>query len=291
LHPAPVPWRNTAVGDFSIDTAVEGADGRYRARLSREWEIWGPNGGYVAAIALRAAGAATTLRRPATFACHFLNVADFDLVDLEVKTQRASKRAVSLRVSMTQKDRPILQASVWVVADGSEGFERSTLQKPDAPPPSALKSIEELIPPGEIAQRHRFWGNLECRPTKWVPWRVRQAGEARVLDWYRFRPRATFDDPFLDAARALLLIDTMTWPANCRAYREEDVIYSAPSLDVNVHFHAAEPESDFLLVEARAPVASGGLIGGRTDVWSMSGRLLASGTSQLFCRPAPPPAA
>ncbi len=276
------------MGDFALDTAVEGGDGIYRARLSRDWEIWGPNGGYVAAVALRAAGAATPLRRPATFACHFLNVADFDLVDLQVTTQRASKRAVSLNVSMTQKDRPILQANVWVVADGSEGFEREGLPRPEAAPPSALKSMEELVAPEDMGHRHRFWDNLECRPTKWVPWRDRQGGEARVLDWYRFRPCATFDDPFVDAARSLLLIDTMTWPANCRAYREEEVIYIAPSLDVNVHFHAAAPESDFLLVDARAPVASGGLICGRADVWSMSGRLLASGGGQLFCRPAPP---
>ena len=41
------------MGDLAIDTAVEGSDGRYRARLSRDWEIWGPNGGYLAAIALR----------------------------------------------------------------------------------------------------------------------------------------------------------------------------------------------------------------------------------------------
>src|SRR5882724_9471270 len=59
------------VSDFAIDTALEGSGGRFSARLSRDWEIWGPNGGYVAAIALRAAGAATPLRRPASFACHF----------------------------------------------------------------------------------------------------------------------------------------------------------------------------------------------------------------------------
>lgn len=276
------------MGDFAADTAVEGADGSYRAHLSRDWEIWGPNGGYVAAIALRAAGAATPLRRPATFTCHFLNVAEFDFVDLKVTPLRASKRAVSLSVTMTQKDRPILQATAWVVADGSEGFERQTLRQPDAPPPSALKSVEELTPPEEVVQRFKFWDNLECRPTIQRSWRQREPGEARVLEWYRFRPRATFEDPFLDAARSLLLIDTMVWPANCRFYRDEEIIYIAPSLDVNVHFHAAAPDSDFLLVDARAPVASGGLIGGRTDVWSMSGQLLASGTGQLFCRPAPP---
>ena len=44
------------MGDFEADTRLEGENGRYRASISRDWEIWGPNGGYVAAIALRAAG-------------------------------------------------------------------------------------------------------------------------------------------------------------------------------------------------------------------------------------------
>ena len=46
------------MGDFELDTRLEGVEpeaGRFRAHLSRDWEIWGPNGGYVAAIALRAA--------------------------------------------------------------------------------------------------------------------------------------------------------------------------------------------------------------------------------------------
>src|SRR3972149_468660 len=52
------------MGDFDIDTRVEGSGGRYRAHISREWEIWGPNGGYVAAIALRAAGRGAGVARP-----------------------------------------------------------------------------------------------------------------------------------------------------------------------------------------------------------------------------------
>ena len=53
------------MGDFDIDTRVEGSGGRYRANISREWEIWGPNGGYVAAIALRAAGRGWGWQSPA----------------------------------------------------------------------------------------------------------------------------------------------------------------------------------------------------------------------------------
>src|SRR5205823_4892878 len=84
-----------AMGNLAADTAVSGADGRYQATLSPDWEIWGPNGGYVASIALRAAGAHSAFDRPATFSCHYLAVARFDAVDLDVRTLRRTKRAES----------------------------------------------------------------------------------------------------------------------------------------------------------------------------------------------------
>lgn len=55
-------------GRFDEDTTVERASDGFHAVLSPKWEVWGPFGGYVAAVALRAVGAATPLRRPASFA-------------------------------------------------------------------------------------------------------------------------------------------------------------------------------------------------------------------------------
>jgi acyl-CoA thioesterase-2 len=280
-------WRNHRMGNFVADTAVEGADGRYRASLSRDWEIWGPNGGYVAAIALRAAGAATALPRPASFAGHFLSVADFDVVDLQVTTLRASKRAASLRVSMTQQGRVIFEAVVWVTADG-DGLQHDSAAMPPVPLPSQLKPMEELAAPENLQQRHRFWGNFEVRPIDYVPWAKRLPGAPIWREWMRFRPTVSYADPFADAARLLLLVDTMGWPAACRAHPRNSG-YVAPSLDVNVQFHRQAPDREWLLVDATAPVAAHGLIGSQTRVWSDDGRLLASGGGQLLCRPAPSP--
>jgi len=273
------------MGDFAADTAVEGDAGHYRARLSRDWEIWGPNGGYVAAVALRAAGAATPFRHPASFACHFLGVADFDVVDLQVTSLRATKRAASLRVSMTQMERPILEAVVWVIGEVA-GLEHDTARMPDVPLPTKLRSFEDLVPPEERTVTYPFWQNLEGRPIDWIPWSQRQPGAPAWREWYRFRPRATFDDPFVDAGRALLLIDTMLWPAVCRAYPPETP-YIAPSIDVTAHFHRAVPTCEWLLCDAVAPVAAHGLISGRSDIWSADGHLLASGGAQMLCRPRP----
>jgi acyl-CoA thioesterase-2 len=273
------------MGDLAADTAVEGSDGRYRAVLSRDWEIWGPNGGYVAAVALRAVGAATPLRRPASFTCHFLSVASFDVVDIEVTPLREAKRAASWRVSITQQDRPILAGIAWVIGD-VPGIEHDVSQMPNVPPPAALKPIEELAGPDVYAPRYAFWRNLETRPIDWVPWEQRPPRPPVWQEWYRFRPRATFEDPFVDAARSVILVDTMLWPAACQPY-VNDTPYVAPSLDVTVHFHRSAPESEWLLCDATASIAADGLIGGRASVWSADGQLVASGGGQLLCRPRP----
>jgi hypothetical protein len=93
----------TEVGALDIDTAVVpiGEHG-YRADRSRDGEIWGPSGGYLAAIALGAAGASTPLRRPASFAGHFLGVAEFGPVTLTVRPVRVTRCVTSLAVSMAR---------------------------------------------------------------------------------------------------------------------------------------------------------------------------------------------
>jgi acyl-CoA thioesterase II len=273
------------MGDLGADTAIEGSDGRYRARLSRDWEIWGPNGGYLAVIALRAAGAHTPLRRPATFSCHFLGVADFDVVDLGVRTIRASRRAASIAVSMTQAGKPIIEALAWIVGD-VDGLEHDAAPIPDVAPPESLPSVRERLAEDERGPYHAFWSNFDERPLEWVDnWEEREPGEPTFRSWYRYVPRDRFDDPFVDAGRALLLVDTLGWPAAVRAYAN-DLPFYAPSLDVTARFHASSPESPWLLGECRSPVARDGLVSSAASVWAADGQLLASGGQQMLCRPA-----
>lgn len=78
----------------------------------------------------------------------------------------------------------------------------------------------------------------------------------------------------------------MGWPAAVRAYREP-IGYVAPNLDLSARFHRLEPGSEWLYAESVAPVATDGMMGASTTVWSESGRILASGGEQLLCRPMP----
>jgi acyl-CoA thioesterase len=270
------------MGDLDRDTRLEGGDGHYRATLSADWEVWGPNGGYVAAIALRAAGAEARLRRPVSFAAHYLSVARFAPVDLEVTAVHRGRRSESRRVAMRQDGRPVLEAMVRTAAE-LPGLAHDVARAPDVPGPDGLRSARELY---DRPVSYPFWNNLEGRPADPAAWQDgRPSRDPVVREWYRFQPLARFADPFVDAGRALILIDTMVWPASCQHHVAP--AFLAPSLDVVAWFHRTTHDAEWLLADASSPVADAGLIGGTVRVWDAGRRLVASGGAQLLCVPQP----
>jgi acyl-CoA thioesterase-2 len=61
------------MGDLATDTAIRPvAERTYEAELSPDWNMWGPNGGYLPAVVLRVGGAFIGPEwRPASLNCHF----------------------------------------------------------------------------------------------------------------------------------------------------------------------------------------------------------------------------
>jgi acyl-CoA thioesterase len=265
--------------DLEHATHIEGRDGRYVAHLSKDWEIWGPNGGYLAAIALRAAGQVAQIQQPASFYCHFLSSPAFDAVQLNVKVLKPGHRAESFAVEMTQEGKPILHALVKTAAD-APGYSHQHPQAPEVPHPETLKTYEELLP----TKQHpafRFWNNVERRP---VDQSTTNEPTAPILrEWTRFRPRASFEDPFLDAARVLILLDTYGFPAAYQRYRSWE--YLAPNLDTSAWFHHFNPDCEWLLIDHECLLADRGLMAVSGRVWDIGGSLLATGSAQLCCVP------
>jgi len=165
------------VASLDLDTRVSGAAGRYRAVISPEWEVWGPDGGYVAAIALRAAGAEARIPRPVAFAAHYLSVARFAPVDLEVTAVHRGRRSESLRVSMTQEGKPVLEAIVRTAAE-LPGLTHEHTEPPDVPGPEGLRSSDEVYA-GQPT--FPFWQNLEGRPVDPDLWREGRPARPPVL--------------------------------------------------------------------------------------------------------------
>lgn len=277
------------MGDLAEDTAVEpvGA-GRYRATLSADWEIWGPMGGYVAAVALRAAGAESPLPRPATFACHYLGVAAFGPVDIEVTTRKQGRTVASHRVEISQDDRVILDATVWSVGE-VEGLEHDETTGPGVPDPDGLPRIEDLVPE-DARPPFAFWRNFEGKPLDFeADWPPDGPRSARWREWLRFTPTASFDDPWIDAARSVILVDLPSWPAAHRPHAWTQPPFTAPTLDLSVAFHRPTTGHDWLLCDGEAPVSTGGLFGWTARVWSPGGLLHASGGGQCLYRRMPAP--
>jgi acyl-CoA thioesterase len=266
-------------GPIGLDAAtdLEGDGGRYSIRLSDAWEIWGPSGGYLAAIALRAAGRCAQIPRLVSFYCHFLSSPEFDEVELTVEVLKRGRRSESLAVQMTQHGRPVLFALVRTAAE-APGYRHQELDAPAVASPEESRPYERVIDGKPIFE---FWNNVSCRRPDWDA--VPEESPAIVREWVRFEPTPCFEDPFIDAARPLILLDTFGWPAVYQKYRGVD--YVAPNLDTSVWFHHSAKASEWLLVDHECPVAGDGLLGVSGRVWGTDGRLLATGGAQLCCIP------
>ena len=277
------------MGDLAKDTAVEGEAGRYRGEISRDWEIWGANGGYLASIALRAAGAHCGRLRPASLTCQFLRPGRFEPVDIEVETLRATRRAEASLVTLRQGGDTILTAQVWGV-DATDGLEHQHAPRPSDAPPESHPTVQERLEAAGRADEEspfRFWLNFESRPIDWIDdWENRPAGKPEAGGWYRYLPVETYDDPWIDGCRAVILADTFTWPAAVRAHSGQ-LPWIAPSLDLAVQLHHDVSDSPWLLAWGEAPIGHRGTLGCTTKVWAADGRLAAVGTGTCLCVPAP----
>ena len=268
------------MANFLDDTRVEGIDAepeRCRAALSPSWAVWGPNGGYVAAIALRAAMARSRLPRPASFHCDFLAVGEFAPVEIHVRSLGGGKRAESLRVEVVQQDRLLLAATVWMVDDGLEGFEHDFAAAPSVPAPGALRSYGDLAGE-EYAGWYPIWRSIEGRPVRWRT----PPGRPEWHTWLRFT-ETPIPDRQADALRQLFWLDFPGWNATISAHAWP-FRHLTPNLDLTVQFHRFAPDAEWMLADGVVPLAREGLVGCVSRLWTERGELLATGASKHVCR-------
>jgi acyl-CoA thioesterase-2 len=269
------------MGTFQDDTAVTKVDGKLTATLSRDWEIWGPSGGYVASVALRAAGAsAPANHRPATYSCQYLSAGPFGPIRIEAEPVRQGRNVSCINVALMDGDKCFLQAQVWTT-NKSDGPHKIDCAMRDVPKPKALRSVEDFLPPG--TPPHPFWKHFESKHVDFIGWEDGQFDKRGGVaeQWHKLRDFDAGGNAFLDCARPLLLIDTLPWPAFHRGF-EIKPDYIAPTLDLTVWFHDLPGPAEWLFCDCHSDVAVGGLIHGRVRVWSEDGRILATGGSNLL---------
>lgn len=278
------------VADLERDTSVvltaQGQDhSEFSADVSDEWAIWGPMGGYIASIALRAAGAHCGRARPMSINASFLAAARFAPVTLRAETLRTTRVATCVRVSVAQDDRAVLETTVWGT-DSSEGLDHHTARTgPDVPHHRELPTFHERLAEQGDDVNFEFWNRLDYRPTRWSgDWSTREPAEPIAVSWYRFVDGPRFQEPWLDDTRLLIVTDLDAWGAATTAHTGE-LAFFAPTTELTCRFLQPAHETEWLLSWGAAPVGNAGVIGVESETWSEDGRLLAIGGSTLLCRP------
>jgi len=270
------------VADFVADTAVErdAQDaGLVHGSLTERWSVWGPNGGHLAALALRAGLACSRFDRPASFQCHFLAVGGFAPVEIRVRAVGGGRRAESLHVEVQQAGRALLTAVLWTIDEGLSGFDHAIHAAPAVPRPADLAPFHELT--DDYDAWYPIWRSMEGRP---VAWR-NEPGEPISQTWLRFNDTKV-DGREADAVRQLFWMDFPGWNATISAHAWP-FRYIAPNLDLTVQFHDFAPDADWMLADGVAPVAGHGIVCTQSRIWTEDGRLVASGSSSHIFRPNP----
>ena len=100
---------------FETETAVEAlGGGRYRVVISGNWSVpTGPNGGYVAALILRAlvTEVADDARAPRSLTIHYLSAAREGEAEVQVTVERTGRSLTSLSARLIQGERLIAIAT------------------------------------------------------------------------------------------------------------------------------------------------------------------------------------
>lgn len=268
--------------DLEADTALVAHDvGHYAARLSPEWNVWGMNGGYLAAVGLRAAGEtageAGGVSAPAAISAQFLHRPEPGLATVSVEVVRRTRRAECRDVVMRQADTPIMAATVWCATPGPPGQEPSPRT---LPPPESVPSLLQRLN-GDDASLLPWQRAIEDRPLTWPDdWYTRTPSEPVYEAWFRFTPWPAFASDWLNAARALVIADIYPVFGYLRATPGLELTCRAATMSLSAQFHRQTDQEDFLFGDCRVLAATGGLLGTATSVWNRQGLCCATAIQQ-----------
>jgi acyl-CoA thioesterase len=252
---------------FDADTAVEDlGGGRFRAEMSERWWVGkGPNGGYVAAVILRAIQASASAERaPRSLTVHYQRAPRVGPVEIAVTVEREGSRVSFLSARLTQEGKVQATAQAVLSENWSDGgFDELTM--PDAGEPGELHTID----PETRASRPNMLHNYRLRPALGEP--AFSGGAPHTGAWIRTR-----EPHLLDAPLAAALLDTW-FPA---PFVRLEGARGAPTIDYTVHFRSPLPPADATpedpyLISFRSNTARHGFFEEDGELWSTDGVLLA----------------
>ena len=249
--------RNTAVSPLG--------DGRYAATIDPAWRVERPNGGYVAAILLRAVTTelADPSRSPRSFTIHYLRPPEDGPVEVAVAVERSGRRMSTVSAQLEQDGRTLALALVAAGQPQSTVFTHDVATMPDVPPPEDLDPAPPAPFPVPIRDNFDTRQAIGSAPF----FRSDEVGEALTGGWIRLH------DPGPVDAEYLAQVADAWIPAAFGATQER---IGLPTVDLTVHFRQAAVEEDpWLLVRFRTRLAAEGYLEEDGEIWDRGGRLLA----------------
>jgi acyl-CoA thioesterase len=268
--------------------ALNGADGRYRLEPDATLEGQPGNifGGVLLGIVMRAAGLAASATRPASAAVQFLRPATMsEPLDIEALSLKRGRSSELLAVSVTQAGKTVAEAQIRATDEGEGPIcAPSETPPPELGDPFSLPDMWE-IQSGDGRKPPGISAHWEDRTDDFEP------GQRHGSFWNQLRPAVTFADPFLEAARYTLALDSGGGAVlnllSTEVYGRSESPWGFSNLDALIHFHQPRG-TEWIYTTTRVVTGSDGLASTQTQNWSSDGNLLATNMSQIAFFPLPP---
>ena len=266
--------------EFDADTAVERiSDGVYAADIRERWNVGDkPNGGYLLAIAVRAAAQQLRHPDPLSVTGHYLRAPEPGPVTLHVETVREGRAISTASVSLRQHGREVVRVlgSFRLTDDGGADSHYF------APPPE-LPPVSEGVPgssrgPGgmHVAIVDRFDYRFDPATIGWAM--GRPSGNATIRGWIRFA-----DGRDVDPTALTVIVDAMPPPVF-----DLGAAGWVPTLELTLHVRQ-RPAPGWLKMVASTRFITGSDLEEDVEVWDSTDRLVAQ-ARQIARLTAPLPA-
>jgi acyl-CoA thioesterase len=261
---------------FDRDTSVNEIEpGVFEGHVNRDWWIvFGPNGGFLAAMFVKAMSSAVDDHRRAarSLTIHYTAAPVEGPVRIATTTERAGRSLTTVSARMTQGERLIALALGAYSMPRAALVEFSDAPAPSVPPPEEVDVVQPApgMPP--------FSSQWEVRPAVGI--RPFTGADTAALTGGWIRP---LDSHPIDAALVAQLTDAWI-PAVFVRLTEPNAV---PTIDLTIHFRATLPQAaDYVLSTFESRVSEDGFIEEDGSIWSRDGRLIAQ-SRQLALLQAP----
>jgi acyl-CoA thioesterase len=260
---------------FDTDTSVwPGSDGVFETRIDPGWwVVAGPNGGYVAAILLRALalGQGDPARAPRSLTIHYTAPPEVGPASIETRVERTGRSLTTVSGRLLQDGKLRALALAAFRRNGKAPSSRSRM--PEVLPPERCAPFEKRI---EIHDRYE---------QRWAIGAPPFSGSEHALagGWIRFRePRA------LDALAVAAFADAFP-PAVFSRSRDATLAGGVPTIDLTIHFRSTLPAPEarpdaWVLAMFQSRVARGGFVEEDGEIWTRDGRLIAQSRQLALLR-------